>query len=109
MGRSGLDGHELQEALLTLASQLATGMSRYLELLADFDEAELYGPWECRSTAHWLNVRAGVNLRTAQEQVRVARALRALPRVREELSRGRLSYCKVRAITRVATEATEEL
>src|SRR5687767_9347159 len=79
MGRSGLDGDELQEALLTLASQVAAGLSRYLELLADFDEAELYGPWQCRSTAHWLNVRAGVNLRTAQEQLRVARALRCCP------------------------------
>jgi hypothetical protein len=44
----------------------------------------------------------------ARERVRVARALDGLPRLTEALARGELSYAKVRALTRVATPATEE-
>ena len=45
---------------------------------------------------------------TAREHVRVARALGALPRLADALARGELSYSKVRALTRVATPETEE-
>jgi hypothetical protein len=39
--------------------------------------------------------------------VRVARALAELPAISNELRRGRLSFCKVRALTRVATPELE--
>jgi hypothetical protein len=57
--------------------------------------------------AHWLSWRIGVGLNAAREQVRVARALRGLPLVAAALERGELSYAKVRAMTRVATEENE--
>ncbi|HEV2537078.1 MAG TPA: HNH endonuclease, partial [Streptosporangiaceae bacterium] len=44
---------------------------------------------------------------TAREHVRVARALRDLPMIRGEFAAARLSYAKVRALTRIATPATE--
>jgi len=44
---------------------------------------------------------------TAREHVRVARALRELSVIRGEFGAGRLSYAKVRALTRIATPATE--
>jgi hypothetical protein len=44
---------------------------------------------------------------TAREHVRVARALRDLPVIRGEFAAGRLSYAKVRALTRIAVPATE--
>jgi len=49
----------------------------------------------------------GLDLGAARERVRVARALGALPGLSEALARGELSYAKVRALTRVATPATE--
>src|SRR5262249_37778293 len=49
----------------------------------------------------------GLDLGAARERVRVARALGSLPRVAQALSRGELSYAKVRALTRVATPETE--
>ncbi len=49
-----------------------------------------------------------MDLGAARERVRVARALGLLPRLTEALSRGELSYAKVRALTRVATPETEE-
>jgi hypothetical protein len=48
-----------------------------------------------------------MNLRTGFEQLRVAHALSKLPEVTEAFAAGRISYSKVRAITRVATPATE--
>ena len=45
---------------------------------------------------------------TAREKVRVAHALKVLPQISEEFRRGRVSYSKVRAMTRVATAKNEE-
>ena len=59
------------------------------------------------SCAHWLNWRTGLALGAAREKVRVARALGDLPRLSEAMQRGRVSYSKVRAITRVATPENE--
>jgi hypothetical protein len=43
-----------------------------------------------------------MSLRTAAEHVRVAHALEKLPRISEAFAAGRISYSKVRAITRIA-------
>ena len=45
---------------------------------------------------------------TARDHVRVARALGTLPLLAQALARGKLSYAKVRALTRVVTPETEE-
>ena len=44
----------------------------------------------------------------AREHVRVARALRDLPVIRAGFGAGRLSYAKVRALTRIATAENEQ-
>jgi transposase-like protein len=44
---------------------------------------------------------------TAKDRVRVATSLRLLPQIEEALRKGDLSYSKVRALTRVATEDNE--
>jgi hypothetical protein len=61
-----------------------------------------------KSCAHWLSWRSSFGLGAAREHVGVARRLRALPLVVGAFATGELSYCKVRAITRVATPETEE-
>jgi hypothetical protein len=45
--------------------------------------------------------------RTARERVRVAEELEALPAIRDALGRGAVSFCAVRALTRVAEAETE--
>jgi hypothetical protein len=62
--------------------------------------------WSC---AHWLSWRVGWTPATARERVRVARRLGELPKIDDELRRGAISYSKVRAITRVADEANEQV
>jgi hypothetical protein len=89
------------------AAHVAAGMGRWLLLVGEFDRRKGYERWECRSTAFWLNWHCGISVRTGQEQVRVGRALLDFPRIAEALCSGRLSYSKVRAITRVVTPETE--
>lgn len=62
---------------------------------------------EMPSCAHWLHVTCGLDLVTAREKVRVAYALEHLPEVDGAFRTGRLSYSRVRAVTRIATPATE--
>ncbi|WP_162458588.1 HNH endonuclease signature motif containing protein [Pseudactinotalea suaedae] len=91
----------------TLAATLAATTCRFLLLLAEFDRREGWAGQGVSSATHWLSWRCGMSTTTAREQVRVARKLEGLPRTVEEFAAGRLSYSKVRAITRVATAETE--
>ena len=97
----------LEDRLTGLASRIAAAECEFLELLGEFDARDGWGASGLRSTAHWLSWRVGMSLGTAHDKVRVARALRRLPQVRAAFATGSLSYCKVRALTRVATAATE--
>lgn len=99
---------ELGDELCSLAGQIAAATGRFLSLLADFDTREGWGGAGVLSCAHWLSWRCGMDRRTARDHVRVARALTVLPRTATELDAGRLSYSKVRAVTRVATPETED-
>lgn len=68
------------------------------------------GGWKSdghRTCAHWLAWRTGIDLGAAREKVRAARALEALPLTSASMSRGEISFAKVRALTRVATAANE--
>ncbi|MBK7538002.1 MAG: DUF222 domain-containing protein [Myxococcales bacterium] len=97
----------LGEHIAEQAVHLDAAMHRLLADLRTFDAA---GGWYRQgfgTCAHWLSWRVGWDLGTAREHLRVARALHTLPLVSEALSAGKISYSKTRAITRVATAATE--
>ncbi|MGH3830957.1 MAG: DUF222 domain-containing protein [Pseudonocardiaceae bacterium] len=104
----GLSTPELEAELVGLAGHLAAAQCRFLLLLAEFDAREAWAGPGLRSCAHWLSWRVGMDLRTAREQLRVARALPTLPLVSAAFGTGRISYAKARAITRIATPQTEE-
>jgi HNH endonuclease len=99
---------ELLEDQLTLfAARIASATAAWLGWLAIFDRRAGYQSWGCRSTAHWLNWKCAMSTTTGHEHVRVARALEILPATRTAFGEGRLSYSKVRAISRVATVDSE--
>jgi Domain of unknown function (DUF222) len=54
-------------------------------------------------------MRANLSLSAAREKVRTAHALRELPAISRAFAEGRLSYSKVRALTRVARAYGEDL
>jgi hypothetical protein len=98
---------ELGDRLCEHAAHIASAEYRWLRLLSAFDRRRGWADWGIRSCAHWLNWKCGLDLRSAREKVRVARALDDLPAICEAFGRGEISYSKVRAITRIATPGTE--
>ena len=97
----------LEREIMLGAAQTAAATCRWLLLIAEFDRLEGYRRWERLSTADWMEWKCQISIGTAHDHVRVARALRTLPRVRAAFSTGALSYSKVRAIARVATPDNE--
>lgn len=102
------DTSALGERICELAAHLNAAKCRLLELIAEFDLREGWGVDGCNSCAHWLNWKCGISLNAAREQVRVAKALAALPLIHESFSKGVISYSKVRAMSRVATADNED-
>ena len=102
---AAVDAERLADDIAELASRIQAATYELLVLIRRFDEQ---GGWSgFVSCAHWLNWRTGLALGAAREKVRVARALGALPLLSEAMRDGRVSYSKVRAITRVATPENE--
>ncbi len=98
---------ELAAQITELAGHLNAANRRWLALIAEFDRRRGWSDSLTHSCAHWLNWQCGIALGAAREKVRVANALEKLPLIGAAMARGELSYSKVRALTRVACEATE--
>jgi hypothetical protein len=97
----------LEAQICELAGHLAAATCRFLVLLGDFDARCGWASWDLTSCAAWLSWKCQMSSGTAREHVRVARALPDLPVIRAEFGAGRLSYTKVRALTRIATSENE--
>lgn len=102
----GLD--DLDRELRAVAAHVAAGTCRFLVLLAEFERRDGPARWECATTAKWLSWRCGIGPTAAREQVRVARRLAEMPLVTAAFAEGRISYSKVRAISRVCTPEAEQ-
>jgi hypothetical protein len=98
---------QLESQICELAGHLAAATSRFLVLIGDFDARRGWASWDLPSCSAWLAWKCQVAPGTAREHVRVARALRILPVIANEFAAGRMSYAKIRALTRVATAQTE--
>ena len=98
---------ELGQEIAELAVHLDAATHRLLECIRQFDAECAWEPQGAVSCAHWLSWRIGLDPATAREKVRVARALGKLPAIDAALKSGKLSYAKVRALTRVATPESE--
>jgi Domain of unknown function (DUF222)/HNH endonuclease len=98
----------LEAQICELAGHLTAATCRFLLLVADFDARRGWESWDLPSCSAWLAWKCQLSPGTAREQVRVARALGDLPVIRAGFAAGQLSYAKVRALTRIATPATEE-
>ncbi|MDP2482029.1 MAG: DUF222 domain-containing protein, partial [Candidatus Palauibacterales bacterium] len=97
----------LEEEIVVLAAHLHAAEHRFLTLVAEYDRRQGWKLAGHRSCAHWLAFRCGYDPGTARERVRAARALAVLPKTSAAMSRGELSFSKVRALSRVATPENE--
>ncbi len=97
----------LGDEIAVLAAQIHAATHEMLTRIAQFDRL---GGWKrggYRGCAEWLQLRTGMDPRTAREHVRCARALAHLPRMSASMARGELSFSKIRALTRFATAESE--
>src|SRR6056297_1211769 len=98
---------DIEDEITELAAHIHAATFRLLELIREFDEREGWGGPGLRSCAHWLNWKCSIGLGAAREKVRVAHALANLQKISDEFRQGRISFSKVRAMTRVATPVNE--
>jgi len=99
---------KLENGITELSAHIYAATYRLLVLIREYDECEGWAQPGLRSCAHWLNWKCSINIGTAREKVRVAHALKDLSKISEAFREGRLSYSKVRAMTRVATPENED-
>ena len=95
----------VEEEIASLAAHVNAATARWLELALSFrDEGGAAGD----DFASWLAFHCGISAREAPEYLRVGEALQELPLTPAAFSKGELTFTKVRALTRVATPASEE-
>ena len=85
---SGSPLPELARAITSGAVRLAAATAEWLRLVAEFDER---GGWHgvgINSCGHWLAWQCGMSPVTGREHVRVARALRGLPKIAAAFAAG---------------------
>jgi hypothetical protein len=85
----------LEREITDLYAQINAAGYRLLQLVAELDDEAPWGAWGLSSCAHC-------------EKVRVAHALRQLPRTSACFATGELSFSKVRAVTRIAYPENEK-
>ena len=91
----------------TLYAEITAATRAFLTALAESDRHRDWAVEGFESCAEWLAWRLGISRNTASEKVRAARALERLPQISEAMSKGEVSFSKVRALTRVATPDNE--
>ncbi|MCB1690841.1 MAG: DUF222 domain-containing protein, partial [Halioglobus sp.] len=98
----------LEDEITELAAHLNAATYRLLTLIREFDERHGWSGAGMKSCAHWLNWKCGIAMGAAREKVRIAHALNDLPQISSALRGGKVSFSKVRAMTRVATPQNED-
>jgi hypothetical protein len=100
---------DLDAAICRMSRDINVAQYRLLLLIREFDDRFGWAKWSFRNCSEWLAWRCGITLSAAREKVRTAQALRALPQISKAFADGRLSYSKVRALTRAADRHNEDL
>ena len=103
------DAAAINKRLITLSQDIASHHADLLELLVRFDELE---GWKTAGAKHcpaWVNFELGISMKLGYEYLRVGRELRSLPTTTALFRVGKLSWSKVRLISRVADEANEKI
>jgi len=98
---------ERMDRVGTLYGEITAATRAFLAAVAETDRHRDWAAEGFASCADWLAWKIGVTRNTANERVRVARALEELPLIADAMSRGEISFTKVRALTRAATPDNE--
>ncbi|MCI4010512.1 HNH endonuclease signature motif containing protein [Brevibacterium sp. ZH18] len=108
-GLSDLSAEELVADIRRNISCIAFCHARVLALIDEVDQRGLWAQWiGVTSLTQWVMHIAAVSAHTAREYVRVMTALREMPKVKESLGSGDVSFSKVREITRLVGRIPDE-
>lgn len=99
---AGLELREIESELVSGAWNQHANKYRQLKLLVEFDRRNGWIAHGATSCAVWWAEVCGIARNTAREQLRVARALEEVPALDAAMAEGRLSYAKVKVISRYA-------
>ena len=98
---------EIDRSLRSVAARRAALDAEEAHLLVLARRAEVHRRLGFATMSDYLEHALGYTPHTAAERLRVAEALETLPELRAALAGGRLGFCAVRELTRVATPDTE--
>ena len=98
---------ELDAAIGKMSRAINSANYDLMLLIREFDERAGWLKWGFKDALNWLKWRCDLSTNAAREKLRIAHALKELPLLSESFSKGKLSYTKVRALTRVATAENE--
>lgn len=97
----------IADELLSVGRQSTSVMYRLVKLCAAFERSTEWAFAGLPTASHWIAMNMDVELSTAREWVRVGKVLEGLPRCDAAFASGRLSYSKIRTLTRVAKPENE--
>ena len=98
----------IEKGICELAAHISAATYRMLCMLAEYDRRKGWAEWGCKSCVAWLTWRCGMSPSAARDHLRVAHQLQEMPEIAKAFAAGELSYSKVRALSRIASEKTEE-
>ncbi len=101
------DVDQLDRAIGSLNQSANATCYKMLLLIRQFDERSGWKDRGFSDGVAWLKWRCDLGTGTAREKLRISHALKHLPLISKTFSEGRLSYSKVRVITRIATAENE--
>lgn len=102
-----LEIEELDAAIGKINHGINAANYELMVLIREFDERAGWLKWGYTHALDWLMWSCDLSAGAARDKLRIAHALKELPLISVAFSTGKLSYTKVRAITRIATEANE--
>ncbi len=103
------DESSIRHRLKALSQEITSNHADLLELLVRFDDLQ---GWKSSGSSHcaaWMNFEIGISIQLSWEYLRVGRKLQSLPTVKALFRVGKLSWSKVRLITRVADDNNEKI
>ena len=106
-GNAGHDWRTVDRALRAIRQRRAALDAEEARWLREAEALQIWRPLGMVSALDYLERVLGYAPRTAQDRLRVARALGDLPHLTAALAADHLSFSAVRELTRVATPATE--
>jgi hypothetical protein len=98
---------DVRSQVIAVGVGWALAQYRLLRLVVELDRSGEWALDGSRTCAQWIGAALDVEVCTAREWLRIGRALERLPLIDEAFRTGRLSYTKVRMLTRVATPNNE--